>query len=984
MRQLFSRVFLSLALLAAAALTLLLSDLRSRNGAREDAARAGAPVPVAILKHASNALLDDAERGVLEKLAADGYRDGGRIALQRFSAEGDLPTANAIAKRVTDGSFKMVISISTLSLQCVANANRDGRTIHVFGGVTDPAGAGVGIREMNSTNKPPWMAGIGTFQPVEEIFRAAKRLWPDLKVVGVVWNPTERNSETCTIKAREMCRELGMRLLEAHVEQSKDVREAADSLVARGAQAFWTGADVTVINAIGALCDAAHRARIPVFSNTAGHVREGSLFDLGADYLEVGQRIGNIAASILGGADPATTTVVNFMPEHVMLNREVLKNLRDPWRFPDDLVARASLIIGENGAVERDAAATASREASRGPSTPVSKTGRPFKIGIAYFGPEEGTASAIAGLVDGLKGLGLDAGRNLVVEKVHANGEISGIPAMIQSLDAGDADVIVPFSTPVLTAACAIVRRKPVVFTYCSDPVAAGAGKSFEDHLPFVTGIGSFPPVEDAVRMLRLTFPKMKRLGTLYNNAEANSVKVVSVLRDLCARSGLELVEAIANNTSEVVQAAQSLGARGVGAVYLPGDNTAYQAFDGLVGQLAAAHVPLVIDSPEFSERGALAVVGVGYYQSGFAAAEPLARVLGGEKPAAIPMRNVTEKKVILNQEVARKLGIEFPPEVLAMRTTGGLAAPPAGSPPTRRWRIQQVSYIESIMVEDAMRGLLDGLKEEGLADGGDFTMRSLCAQGDMATLGSLFDSAETAGVDLYVVYSTPTLQTALRKVRSKPVAFTVVADPFVAGVGKTDEDHLPNVTGVYTMGAYREMAELIQEHFPKIRRVGTIFCPAEANSVANKDLFVAEAARRGLTVETVPANSASELADATLALCGRRLDAVTQILDNICVAGFPTIARATAQARLPLFACFGPAVEQGASVALARDYYDSGRETAVKVARIMRGENPARIPLSPPRKVQILVNPENARAAHLDIPDALMRQARRVNAAKP
>lgn len=979
MRQLFSRVFLSLALLAAAALTLMLSDLRSRAGARAAAAQGGTPIPVALLKHASNALLDQAERGVIEALAAEGYRDGDRIALQRFSAEGDLPTANAIATRMADGTFRMAITISTLSLQCLANANRDGRAIHVFGGVTDPAGAGVGIREMNSTNKPPWMTGIGTFQPVEPIFREAKRLWPDLKAVGVVWNPSERNSETCTIKAREMCRELGMQLLEANVEQSKDVREAADSLVARGAQAFWTGADVTVINAIGALCDAAQRARIPVFSNTAGHVRAGSLFDLGADYYEVGQRIGDIAASILGGADPDTTTVVNFMPEHVMLNRKVLKNLRDPWRFPDDLVARASLIIGEDGGVERDAAATASRSPMRGPTTPASKTGRPFKIGIAYFGPEEGTDSAIAGLVDGLKELGLAEGRNLLVEKVHANGEISGIPAMIQSLDSGDADAIVPFSTPVLTAACAIARRKPVVFTYCSDPVAAGAGKSFEDHLPFVTGIGSFPPVEEAIQMLKLTFPQLERLGTLYNNAEANSVKVVSVLRELCDRSGLDLVEAIANNTSEVVQAAQSLVARGVGAVYLPGDNTAYQAFDGLAGQLAAARLPLVIDSPEFADRGALAVVGVGYYQSGFAAAEPLARVLGGEKPATVPIRNVTEKKVILNHAVAKKLGIAFPPEVLAMQTLETKTAPPK-----KRWRIQQVSYIESIMVEDAMRGLRDGLREEGLADGRDFTMRSLCAQGDMATLGSLFDSAETSGVDLYVVYSTPTLQTALRKVRSKPVAFTVVADPFVAGAGKTDEDHLPNVTGVYTMGAYREMAELIQMHFPKIRRVGTIFCPAEANSVANKDLFVAEAARRGLTVETVPANSASELADATLALCGRRLDAVTQILDNICVAGFPTIARATAQARLPLFACFGPAVEQGASVALARDYYDSGRETAAKVARIMRGENPARIPLSPPRKVQILVDPENALAAGLDIPDALMRQARAVDAAKP
>ena len=169
-------------------------------------------------------------------------------------------------------------------------------------------------------------------------------------------------------------------------------------------------------------------------------------------------------------------------------------------------------------------------------------TDRQFKIGLVYFGPEEGSDSAIAGLMDGLRKLGLVEGRNLTVQKMHANGEISAIPAVLQSLDASSVDVIVPFSTPVLTAACAGVRRKPVVFTYCSDPIAAGAGRSFEDHLPFVTGIGSFPPVAEALGMLKLTFPKFKRPGTLYNNAEANSVKVVSVLRDLCARSLLRFV----------------------------------------------------------------------------------------------------------------------------------------------------------------------------------------------------------------------------------------------------------------------------------------------------------------------------------------------------------------------------------------------------------------------------------------------------------
>ena len=165
----------------------------------------------------------------------------------------------------------------------------------------------------------------------------------------------------------------------------------------------------------------------------------------------------------------------------------------------------------------------------------------------------------------------------------------------------------------------------------------------------------------------------------------------------------------------------------------------------------------------------------------------------------------------------------------------------------------------------------------------------------------------------------------------------------------------------------------------PHIKRVGTLFCPAEVNSVANKDLFVREASRCGLVVETTPANSPGELSDAALALCNRRLDAVFQVIDNLSAAGFPTIARAAAQARLPVFDCKGAAVKQGAAVALARDYYDAGGETALKTARVMRGESPAHIPFSPPVRTFRFVNLKNAQESRLTIPAAFLREAQQV-----
>ncbi|MFM7215406.1 MAG: ABC transporter substrate binding protein, partial [Verrucomicrobiota bacterium] len=139
------RLSLGLLLIALSGAVLLYSDRGSRRSAQGNRS-ADQPIRVALVQHASLVVLEDGADGVVEALAARGYEEGGRIRLRRFNAEGDLGTANTIAREVTGGGYDLVISLSTPSLQTIANANKTGsRTRHVFGLVTDPYGLGVGI-----------------------------------------------------------------------------------------------------------------------------------------------------------------------------------------------------------------------------------------------------------------------------------------------------------------------------------------------------------------------------------------------------------------------------------------------------------------------------------------------------------------------------------------------------------------------------------------------------------------------------------------------------------------------------------------------------------------------------------------------------------------------------------------------------------------------------------------------------------------------
>src|SRR5262245_57616540 len=164
----FLRLSLGLVLILSASAVLFLTD-RPRAARGPGTATASPEIPsVALFQHISQPSLEDGANGVLAGLAASGYRDGQTIRLRRFNAEGDAATANTIARELVGGDYGLIVTLSTPSLQAVAGANRDAKVPHVFGMVSDPVAAGVGIAHADPTKHPPYLTGLGTMQPVDE------------------------------------------------------------------------------------------------------------------------------------------------------------------------------------------------------------------------------------------------------------------------------------------------------------------------------------------------------------------------------------------------------------------------------------------------------------------------------------------------------------------------------------------------------------------------------------------------------------------------------------------------------------------------------------------------------------------------------------------------------------------------------------------------------------------------------------------------
>jgi len=649
------RLALGIVLIAAASMVLLLSDLQNRQRVRRKLPR------VAVYQIVSRPTMDESVRGVIEGLKDRGYIDGRTIRIDRFNAEADLNTASSIAQAIVQGGYTMVITISTPALQTMASANREGKLVHVFGTVTDPAASGVGISRTDSMDRPKHLVGIGTFQPVKEVFRLASTITPQLSKVGVVWCTSEACSEACVRLAREVCAELGITLLEANVEISIDTLAAARSLVSRGAQALWLGGDNVVETGVGLLIKAANEGRVPVFTNNPFNVNDGALFGLGADYYQVGRVTAGIAADVLDGSDPSTIPVENVVPRSLGINLEVPRTLHDHWVFSPQILKTAQVVAGRPPSAQPvvpSQAPAATSSAARRP---------PWKIHFIHYVESTFSEDAEEGAREEFKKLGLTEGVDYTLAIGSAQGQLSVLGSLIDSVVSQKADLIMTTSTQGLQAVAGKVKDLPVVFGNVADPVLAGVATSDTDHQSNVTGVSAKSDYDGMARAIKECLPGARRVGTLFVPAEVNSVYNKDALAASFKKAGIELIAVPVDTATEVPDAALALMTKQIDAVAQVMSSLLDNSFPTISHAAHSANKPLFTFTSGIVEKtgGAAVAIARDYVQVGRDMTDLAVEILRGRSPRLIPIKAASKTLIVINLDNARAFKLKVPASLL-------------------------------------------------------------------------------------------------------------------------------------------------------------------------------------------------------------------------------------------------------------------------------------------------------------------------------
>jgi putative ABC transport system substrate-binding protein len=269
------------------------------------------------------------------------------------------------------------------------------------------------------------------------------------------------------------------------------------------------------------------------------------------------------------------------------------------------------------------------------------------------------------GIRDALKAAGYEEGKNLKFVYESAKGSTDAATEIARKFVRDKASVIVAISTPSAQAAVAAAAAIPVVFAAVTDPLGAKLVRDMYTPGGNVTGVSDLAPVKKHIELIQKITPKTRKIGVLFNPQEPNSYTLVYLMKKTAMGANMTVVEAPARTAADVPAAAQGLVGK-ADVIFVPTDNTIVSMLDAVIKVGLDNRIPVYAGDVDAVKRGAIAAIGVDYYNVGWQTGNIVVRILGGANPGKIAVAGVERTNLYVNPGMAAKIGVTIPEDVVS------------------------------------------------------------------------------------------------------------------------------------------------------------------------------------------------------------------------------------------------------------------------------------------------------------------------------
>jgi putative tryptophan/tyrosine transport system substrate-binding protein len=286
----------------AAALCLLSVGVVSScgNASSTSASSTAAKTKIGILQVITHSALGKAQQGFKDELAAKGFDDS-KVEFDVEIPEGDSATETSMASKLATNSG-LVLGIATSSSLALKNAVSDlgKKTPVLFTAVTDPVAAGL----VTSFTEHANVVGTSDNVPTDTNIELFKEF--SITKIGVLYNTGEENSQIQVKEAKTACEKYGITLVEGGITASSEIDSSLQGMISQGIKGLFVPTDNMIANAFTNIADTLKTNKIISVCADGNMTDSGGALGFGVDYYKLGQKTGDMAASILGGTDIST------------------------------------------------------------------------------------------------------------------------------------------------------------------------------------------------------------------------------------------------------------------------------------------------------------------------------------------------------------------------------------------------------------------------------------------------------------------------------------------------------------------------------------------------------------------------------------------------------------------------------------------------------------------------------------------------------
>ena len=261
------------------------------------------------------------------------------------------------------------------------------------------------------------------------------------------------------------------------------------------------------------------------------------------------------------------------------------------------------------------------------------------------------------GIRDALKANSFQESKNFKFQFETVAGGIESLDATLLKQSRSRPDVIVVMSAESLAIELTIPAQSTVVQIRLVDSTLVNQGSGWSVSNTQVTGVSNVLSLSKRVALIRQLVPGARKVGVIYNPANAQSAARAKELQEQLTSSGMVMIEAVAQRPVDVGSAARSLISR-VDVFYSLDDSNAQQSYLALVKVANDAKIPLFGHSAENVRQGAMAALMVTERDLGTQAGRMIAKILRGTKSTSIPPEFSIRPQLFVNVSAAQKQGV--------------------------------------------------------------------------------------------------------------------------------------------------------------------------------------------------------------------------------------------------------------------------------------------------------------------------------------